>query len=84
MPGFTIDPMRRAKAVQYLLLGWRPDDIAREIHCDVNTIYRMQRNLWMYNAPYASRRQIMGCPRKMTKKAEDLLIQFIVRNPTAN
>jgi transposase len=84
MPGFILDPMRRARAVQYLLLQWRPDDIARELHCGVDTIYRMQRNLWMYGAPYAPRRQTMGCPRKMTKRTEDLLIQFIVRNPTAN
>jgi hypothetical protein len=38
----------------------------------------------MHGAPYAPRRQTMGCPRKLTKRAEDLLIQFITRNPTAN
>jgi hypothetical protein len=76
LPGFILDPMRRARAVQYLLFQWRPDDIARELQCGVDTIYRMQRNLWMYGAPYAPRRQTMGCPRKMTKRTEDLLIPF--------
>jgi transposase len=84
MTGFILDPMRRARAVQYLLLGWRPDDIAQDLHCDRSTIYRMQCNLWMYNSPYRPRCQTTGCPRKMTKRDEDLLIQFLARNPTAN
>jgi hypothetical protein len=33
MTGFHLDPYRRAKAVRYLLLRWRPEAIAREINC---------------------------------------------------
>ena len=51
MPGFALKPPQRAKAVRYFLLGWSPEDIAREIHCHATTIYRMRANLWMYNVP---------------------------------
>ena len=51
MPGSALEPPQRAKAVRYLLLDWSPEDIAREIHCHVATIYRMRASLWMYNAP---------------------------------
>jgi hypothetical protein len=33
MPGFVLDPFRRAKTVRYLFLQWRLDDIARELRC---------------------------------------------------
>jgi hypothetical protein len=31
MPGFPLDPSRRAKAVRYLLLRWPIDEIARQV-----------------------------------------------------
>jgi hypothetical protein len=46
MVGFALDPFQRAKAVRYLLLGWRPDAIADEIHCHQATVYRIKRNLY--------------------------------------
>ncbi len=71
---FAIDPSRRAKAVRYLLLNWRPDDIAREIRYTPNTIYYIQRNLWIYGSPIKSRFRIIGCPRKITPADEEILI----------
>jgi hypothetical protein len=84
MTGLQLDFSRRVKAVQYLLLRWRSDNIAQEIYCHPATIYRMQANIWMYNIPSPPRFQTIGCPRMMIKADEDLLIQFFARNLTAN
>jgi hypothetical protein len=81
---FALDPPRRARAVRCLLLQWRPDDIAREVHCPVNTIYNLRRNLWMYGTPTKSPVRTRGRPRKMTKAAEDLLLQYLNRNPVSD
>jgi transposase len=83
MVGFALDPPRRAKVVRYLLLQWRPDDIAREVHCHVNTIYNLRRNLWMYGMSSKSSVRTRGSPHKMTKATEDLL-QFLTRNPLSD
>jgi hypothetical protein len=45
MGGLATEPARHAKVLRYLLLGWRPDEIAREIHYHVDTIYEMRANL---------------------------------------
>jgi hypothetical protein len=84
MTGFHLDPYRRAKAVRYLLLRWRPEAIAREINCSKTTIFNMQRNLWLYGSTRRPFRRVMGCPRKITHADEKRLVDFLVRNPTAN
>jgi hypothetical protein len=84
MTGAVLDPFQRAKAVRYLLLQWPVDEIARAIHCDPSTIYRMQRNLWMYGSAVKPQRRQRGCPFKITKTSEDLLVQFLLRNPTSS
>jgi hypothetical protein len=84
MPGLPLDPLRRAKTVRYLLLRWRPEDIAREVHCHAHTIYNMRRSLWLYGSPSRPFRHTVGCPRKMTAADEKKLIDFLVRTPTAN
>ena len=81
---FAIDSLRRVKAVRYLLLNWRPDDITREIHYTPNIIYYIQRNLWIYGSPVKSRFRIIGCPRKITPADEGIFIQYLLRNPTSN
>ena len=84
MPGFALEPPYCAKAVRYLLLGWPPEDIAREIHCHVATMYRMLANLWMYNAPTKPCLRSKGCPRKLTPFAVELIIEFLSRYPTSS
>ncbi len=71
---FAIDFSRRVKAVRYLLLNWRPNDIAREIHCIPNIIYYMQRNLWIYGSSVKPRFRIIECSRKITPADEEILI----------
>jgi transposase len=83
MTGSVLDPFQRAKAVRYLLLQWPVDEIARAIHCDRSTIYRMQNNLWLYGSAVKPHRRPRGCPFKMTKASEDL-VQFLLRNPTSS
>lgn len=77
MPGFALEPPQRAKAIRYLLLGWRPKDITCEIYCHEVTIYRIRVNLWMYNAPTKPCLWSRSCPQKFTPFNEKLILQFL-------
>jgi transposase len=81
MPGFSLDPPRRAKAVRLIHLGWRPDAIAAEIHCTTQTIYNMRNNMWIHNSPTAPRLRTIGRPLSITIAVLKGLIDFILRLP---
>lgn len=80
----ALEPLQRAKAVRYLLLRWKPEDIAHEIRCHPSTIYRIQANLWKYGTSVKPHIRLKGQPCKITPATEALLIDFLVRNPTSN
>ncbi len=42
----------RGQIFRLLLLQWRPDDIAKVVHCHKTTVYRMQQSLFIWGAPY--------------------------------
>lgn len=44
----------------------------------------MQQNLWIYGSTVKPQRRQRGQPRKLTKECENRLIQYLLRNPTAN
>jgi transposase len=84
MPGFPLDAVRRAKAVRFLLLGWRPDQIAREIYCEVRTIYRMRNNIWMFDSPCKPHYRKIGRPRDITIAARGGLLLYLMWFPIAS
>ena len=57
-------PALRSKIVRYLLLQWRPDLIAAEVHCHVATVYRIQESLMIYGTPFRPQFRPKGGPRK--------------------
>ena len=62
-----LDPFLRAKAVRYLLLGWRLQAIADEIHCSLKLIYDIQMNMWRFeSSPTRPRLRKTGRPRDIT------------------
>jgi transposase len=83
MVRFTLDAFQRAKAVRYLLLGWRPDAIASEIRCHLVTVYRMERNLYIWGSATKPRIRTIGQPRKLTPADEEALFSYLTRYPTA-
>jgi len=84
MPDFPLDFYKRSKVVRYLLLRWRAEAIANEVHCHVSIVYDMRRRLWLYGLISTLFRYTMGCPRKITREDEKRFVGFLVRNPTAN
>ena len=83
MTGVPLDPPRRAKAVRYLLLGWKPDAVAREVHCHRATIYRIEASLYTWGSAIKPHFRLKGQPRKLPPANEEALIQYLVRFPTA-
>lgn len=73
----------RSKIIRYLLLHWRPDAIAAEVHCGVSTVYVIQENLFIYGSPSRPRLRQTGAPRKVSKAAEDDLICWLEEQPWA-
>ncbi len=67
-------PTLRSKILRLLLLHWRPDAIAEEVHCHFTTVYRFQENLFMYGSPFRSQFRSKGAPRKVFPAAEDSLL----------
>jgi len=67
----------RSKILRLLLLHWCPKDIAEEVHCHFDTVYRIQKNLFMYGSPFRPQFRLKGAPRKVHKAAENGLIAYL-------
>ena len=80
MPG-PLSASTRSKIIRLLLLQWRPDAIAEEVHCHVATVYTMQENLFIYGSAYRPQFRPKGAPRKISKAAEDSLIHYLSEQP---
>jgi hypothetical protein len=73
----------RARIVRFLLLGWRPEDIAPETNCDQRTVYTIRECMFMYGSPLPPRRRTLGAPRLVTVAAEKALGEYIADHPWA-
>ncbi len=67
----------RSKILRLLLLHWRPKDIAEEVHCHFDIVYRIQKNLFMYDSSFRSQFRLKEASRKMHKTAENDLIVYL-------
>lgn len=70
-------PALRALIPRFLLLAWRPDAIALEVHCSAKVVYSIEQNLFMYGSPFRPQFRPKGAPRKITKAAEDSLKEYL-------
>jgi hypothetical protein len=61
---FPLDFSQRTISVRFLFLNWEPDRITREISCNIDIIYRMRRNLIIYNSPLPPYRRQKDASRK--------------------
>lgn len=82
-PGNSLPPSIRSRIVRYLLLHWRPDAIAHEVHCGTSTVYYTQANLFMYGSPFRPQFRPKGMPRKLHKAAEESLTKYLEDQPWA-
>jgi hypothetical protein len=67
---FPFDSSQRIKAVRFLFLNWEPDRIASEIPYSIDIIYRIRRNLIIYDSPLPSYRHQKDAFRKLTVAVE--------------
>ena len=63
--------------VTLLLLHWRSDVIAEEVHCHFTTVYRFQKNLFMYNSSFRSQFRFKDASWKIFSITEDSLITYL-------
>ena len=82
MPG-PLPASLRSKIIRLLLLQWRPDTIAEEVHCCTATVYSMQESLFIYGSAYRPQFRPKGAPRKISKAAEDSLMHYLSEQPWA-
>ena len=84
-PGFIsgpgLPPLIRSRILRLLLLNWRPDAIAQEVHCHVSTVYRMLENLFIYGTPSKPHFRTTGRPSKITIAAEKGLLHDLKERP---
>ena len=81
--GGFLPPHIRSRIVRYLLLHWRPDNIAEEVHCHIATVYRIQENLFVYGSAYRPQFRPKGAPRVIHDAAAESLAGYIERQPWA-
>lgn len=68
----------RLSVTRFLLLHWRPDAIAAELHISPASVYRIQENWFIYGAPNPPRlRGKGGGTPRVSKAAEDDLIKYL-------
>ena len=79
----SLPPSMRWRIIRYLFLHWRPDAIAKEVHCSIRTIYNFQETLFMYGSISAPRRRHLGRACKITKAAGDSLMEYLNRQQWA-
>ena len=81
--GAPIPTSMRSKIVRYLLLHWRPDAIAAEVHCCVTTVYAVQSNLFIYGSSCRLNIRQKDAPRRISKAMKNDLIRWLKEQPWA-
>ena len=67
----------RSQIIRLMFLDWRSKIIAHEVHCHAVIIYCYQKNLFMYENIFASRRRRIDASKKITKIVENSLIEYL-------
>ncbi|KKA22574.1 hypothetical protein T310_3365 [Rasamsonia emersonii CBS 393.64] len=73
-----LSPVKRAQILRYLLLGWRPDNIASECHVAVRTVYNIQNNLMRYGSVCRPHYRQLGRAHKLSDADEEALFQYLL------
>ncbi len=67
----------RFRILRFLLLHWCSKDIVEEIHCHFDIVYRIQKNLFMYDSLFRSQFRLKDASWKIFKIAENDLIVYL-------
>ncbi len=70
-------PALRSKILRLLLLHWYFKAIVEEVHCHFDTVYRIQKNLFMYDSSFRSQFRLKDASWKIFSIAEDSLITYL-------
>jgi hypothetical protein len=65
------------KIVRYLLLHWRSNVIAAEVHCNLIIVYKVQINLCVYEQSIRFKFSFKKASRRICKSVEKTLIQYL-------
>ena len=73
----------RLLVVRLLLNNWRAKDIARQIGCNVSTIYNLKENLLKYGQVSKPQLKTIGRPSKVPEFAREAAEAFLREHPEA-
>lgn len=73
----------RSKIVRYLLLHWRSDVIAAEVHCNTAIVYNIQFNLFIYDSSCPPKTRRKNASRRVSKAKKNDLIRWLKEQPWA-
>jgi len=76
-----LPPSLRARILRFLLLGWRPDAIALEVHYGIRVVYNIEENLFIYGSLFRPQFRPKGAPRKITEVAKNSIAEFLNKRP---
>ena len=71
-------PSTIATVVRYLMLGWRPDAIAREIFVGLIIMYEWQNNIIRYDSVTKSHMFVMSWSKKLSWQNEMMLLEWLL------
>ena len=79
----SLPPPIRSKIVRLLILHWRPDAIAEDVHCGRSTVYEIQENLFLHGSPFKPQLRLKDGPRTLHKAFADSLVKYLEDQPWA-
>jgi len=65
-----LPPSLRARILRFLLLGWRPNAIALEVHYGIRVVYNIEENLFIYGSSFRPQFRPKGALRKISEVAK--------------
>ena len=67
----------RFRIIKFLLFRIRFDIIVHECNCDVNTIYHIQQNIFIYESFFKFFFRKLNVLKKITKVVDEKLLKYI-------
>ena len=79
----AFSPDIRSRIVRYLLLHWRFEAIAKEVHCNLSIVYRIQESLFVWDSPFKFSFRFQGRLRNVIKAVEKSLMKYLEKQSWA-
>ena len=79
----ALPPAIRSRIIRYLLLHWKPEIIAVEVHCSLRTVYSIQESLFIWDSLFQPSFRPQSRSRNVIKAVEKSLMKHLEEQPWA-